>query len=200
MARPPKVTDEEILAVACRCFLEGGPSVPTTAIADELGVSQAALFKRFGTKHELLVQAVAPPDRPDFLDFIEAGPVAERPVRQQVTEMAFRVLGFFRMMMPRVALLKAAGISPLEMFDRFEVPPPVLGHRAISGWFQRAEDLGLVAPHDSDSVAFLFMGMLHGRSVLQTMAGQFLPEFDVDAYVAETVRVLFEGLDVVEAP
>ena len=45
--RPRQFSDDELLQTARRCFLEHGPGVSTGLIAEELGVSQAALFKRF---------------------------------------------------------------------------------------------------------------------------------------------------------
>ncbi len=53
MGRPRTVSDEVILEAARSVFLEHGPSASTQAIADRLSLSQAALFKRFGTKHVL---------------------------------------------------------------------------------------------------------------------------------------------------
>ena len=58
MVRPRLFSDAEILQVARRCFLEHGPAVSTTVIASEVGLSQAALFKRFGTKQNLMLLAL----------------------------------------------------------------------------------------------------------------------------------------------
>ena len=61
--RPKKISDEDILEVARQCLMEQGSGVSTQFIADRLGVSQATLFKRFGTKLKLLQAALYLPIR-----------------------------------------------------------------------------------------------------------------------------------------
>ena len=51
--RPKKVSDEDILQTVRRCLVEQGGSVSTQFIADQVGVSQATLFKRFGSKQSV---------------------------------------------------------------------------------------------------------------------------------------------------
>ena len=59
--RPKKITDIDILSCTRNCILRFGVSVSTQTIADELGVSQATLFKRFGTKDALIQKALLQP-------------------------------------------------------------------------------------------------------------------------------------------
>lgn len=56
MARPRKVSDEEVYAAAMRAMSRVGPGELTLAhIADEAGVTAGALVQRFGSKRQLLV-------------------------------------------------------------------------------------------------------------------------------------------------
>ena len=56
MARPRKVSDEEVYAAAMRAMSRVGPAELTLAqIADEAGVTPGALVQRFGSKRQLLV-------------------------------------------------------------------------------------------------------------------------------------------------
>ena len=64
MVRPRQFTDEQILASARKSLLEHGPGVSTAKIAKAVGMSQAALFKRFGSKEDLLIAALMPPHLP----------------------------------------------------------------------------------------------------------------------------------------
>ena len=61
--RPKKVSDEYILQTVRRCLVEQGGSVSTQFIADQVGVSQATLFKRFGSKSNLLQSAILLPSK-----------------------------------------------------------------------------------------------------------------------------------------
>jgi AcrR family transcriptional regulator len=56
MGRPRTVTDEDILAAAARAMARRGPVALTLAdVAEEVGLSPAALIKRFGSKRGLLL-------------------------------------------------------------------------------------------------------------------------------------------------
>ena len=60
MARPRKVTDEQILMAAMRAMTRLGPGELTLAeIADEAGVTAGALVQRYGSKRELLLALAA---------------------------------------------------------------------------------------------------------------------------------------------
>jgi AcrR family transcriptional regulator len=57
VARPRKVTDEEIFSAAQRAMTRLGPGELTLAeIADEVGLTAGALVQRFGSKRDLLLQ------------------------------------------------------------------------------------------------------------------------------------------------
>ena len=107
MARPRQVSDVQILEAARACFLEHGASVSTTVIAKRLGVSQAALFKRFGTKEDLLVAALRPgPEMVrELLDWLAEGP-DERPIPEQLLDLGVRVRSFFGRLLCRIRWMK----------------------------------------------------------------------------------------------
>ena len=90
MVRPKQVTDEDLLKIALKCFLEHGPNVSAQIIADRAGLSQPVLFKRFGTKEELFLRAVAPPEHQPILDWLDASP-SPGPFRPQVVQLLEKV-------------------------------------------------------------------------------------------------------------
>jgi AcrR family transcriptional regulator len=60
MSRPRQVSDEEILMAAFRAMTRLGPlRLTLAAVAEEAGVSAAALVQRFGSKRALLLAAAA---------------------------------------------------------------------------------------------------------------------------------------------
>ena len=73
MARPSSVSDEDILAAAKTAFLQHGPQVSPQVIADAVGLSQPALFKRFGTKTRLMFRALVPAGAPHFVKLLAEG-------------------------------------------------------------------------------------------------------------------------------
>ena len=68
MPRPKTISDVDVLAAAREVFLNRGPNVSTVEIAKRVGLSQPALFQRFGDKASLFLKAMTP--RPLDVDAI----------------------------------------------------------------------------------------------------------------------------------
>lgn len=189
--RPRQFSDLELLTTARRCFLEHGPGVSTGLIADELGVSQAALFKRFKTKQALMLEALAPGDRPPWIDEVEAGP-DQRPVPVQLRELVERIDTYFSQMLPCIAVLRAAGLAPDVLRGR-EVPPPVLAHRTLTRWFHRLHEQGRARIPQPQATAMAFLGALHARHMLGHVLGSHAPVLEPD-FPQTLVDLLWGGI------
>lgn len=173
--RPRQFTDEQLLETARRCFLQHGPNVSTSTIASELGVSPAALFKRVGTKDALLRRALSDGMYPAWHDLATAGP-DERPIPDQLRELAHSIDDFFRRLLPRLSVMKAAGLCPKDIFDQFDEPPPVVGHRALTGWFARLAEHGRARVPRPEATALAFLGSLQARHALRHAIGETYPD------------------------
>ena len=62
MPRNKTITDEEILAVARSLFIKEGAKASTRTLAKMVGISEAVIFQRFGTKEDLFFAAMVPPE------------------------------------------------------------------------------------------------------------------------------------------
>lgn len=193
MARPRQVTDREILDAARAVFLEHGPGASTVQIAEQVGVSQAALFKRFQTKERLMLAALAPPPRPPFVDRIERGPEPGA-VPEQLTEIGGAMLAFLRAMVPCMMVLKSSAIDPAVILTHFEDPPPLLVRRALAGWFERARAARLMRCGEPLHLAQHFMGALHVRAFLGHVFPAQSPLEGDAAYVEHLVSTLWHGI------
>lgn len=195
MARPRQVSDAQIIEAARDCFLEHGASVSTTVIAERLGVSQAALFKRFGTKDDLMVAALRPD--PSTLDTLiaklEAGPNA-RPVPQQLREVALTIRDRFAEILPRMAVLKSAGLTPAPRCEGTQKPiPPQRVHTALVGWLEQANGTGMARiPHPA-AAAFSLLGAIHMQCFMTYMVDSDR-ELASDAALEALVDSLWKGL------
>jgi len=198
MARPRLVSDEEILDAARACFIEQGPHVSTAVIAEQVGLSQAALFKRFGTKQQLMLAALQPPEVPAWIAKVECGPDA-RPIEEQLREIAEAISSFFVEMTPRIATLWAAGCDVRHVMARFEVPPPVRGMLALTRWFEQARDAGLVHTDNPQVTALMMVGSLHGRAFMGTILGAELSP-DLGQYASQLANTMWRGIAPKEAP
>ena len=193
MARPRTITDDVLLRIARSCFLEHGPAVSTTAIAEAVGLSQAALFKRFGSKQELMLQALLPPPEPAWLALLVAGPDA-RPIIEQLMEIGIAAGRFFEKMTPAMMTLKASGIDFAKVFCRYETPPPARALQLLTAWFQAAMDEGRIRQINPLNVAMSFMGAIHGLNFLQHVAGNWMPFPPLEQAVETHCDVLCLGL------
>lgn len=186
MGRPRQVTDEQIIEAARRCFVTQGIQIAVQVIADELDLSHAAIFQRFGTKEALMVAALGPPKTLPFAALLCDGPDA-RDARVQLGELGRVLMDYFERIGTGWSLLQAAGIGLDKVFAGRDRPAPLEAYDEMRAWLRRAHKRGLLGPCSPDVLAWTFLGALHYRvfqagipqSGVARMAGT-----EVDALVA----------------
>jgi len=197
LSRPRRFTDVEIIAATQRCVLAHGPSVSTTVIADEVGMSQAALFKRFGTKERLIVTALCQQtEAMPLFERLSKGP-SEAPIRDQMIDMGTELVAIFRHIVPCFAMLAASGfdLAGLATPDS----PPALVRKAWTQWFLAAQDQGRVRSFDPASMAVAFIGMLHARPFREIVIGDKGLTCSDQSYVEQVVDLFWGGMAPEEA-
>jgi AcrR family transcriptional regulator len=191
MARPRQTSNEEILKVARKLFLEHGPAVSTTVIAEKLGISHAILFQRFGTKEELLKAAVIP-DEPSWMSDLVKGP-DKRPMRAQLLDVATRVAADLQETVPRIAMLRASGLSA-DACSKDAAPLPLRTHHALSRWLRQAMNQGRVRECNPEFVAHVLLGSLMNRSFYRHLMREKADRKTDGAYVATVVDLIWTSL------
>lgn len=162
MARPRLISDEQIISVTRKCALELGAQVSLDTIAAELGVTGPALLKRFGSRQELLLRALRPPENPAFIEHWSKGP-DQRPIREQLTERFTETWDFFQEVVPCISVLRESGIPHDKVFDG-KLKNPLRLLNAISKWLEAAQDAGLIDVPSHDSVATAMLGSIQTRA------------------------------------
>lgn len=199
MVRPKKISDEELLEIARDCFLQSGPQVSTQEIADRSGLSQGALFKRFHTKEDLFLAAVASKNVfSNVMGFL--GWLSDHPVKgefaPQLEEMLTRLWKILEELIPRMlALHNQRKVIPFEkIFKSMKKPPPVRVLEGITGFVKRAQENGQI-PVDLDATVLAgnLMGAMQGRvffkGILNTSDNS-----DDSVYIRQTVRHFCNGI------
>ena len=194
MARPRTVSDETILEMARAVFLEHGPGTSTEVVAKRLGVSQAVLFKRFGTKRLLMIAALSPPPVPSFAARLATGPSEDSAVRDQLGELGAELMQFFSKMVPNLMCLRAAGILPEDLLARFDTPPPMLAQQALSSWLARGMVQGRLRNSDPSALAYALLGSFHMKVFISHVTRKPLSPEDLSRYVEDVVDALWDGL------
>ncbi|MFH2006947.1 MAG: TetR/AcrR family transcriptional regulator [bacterium] len=192
MGRPRTVTNAQILRAAREIFIEQGPRAPTAVIAERLGLSQAALFKRFGTKEELLMAAVRPPP-PPWLAQVQQGP-DERPIPEQLKELGVQIAEFMDDLVPRMGVLHAAGIDPRKMMESDDVPPPIQNFASLKDWFRRAQAAGRIGPGKPETITLSFLGALNASAFFKHLARVSIGIPDREVLVDDLVELLWRSI------
>lgn len=194
MVRPRKHSDEEILGAAREVFLKHGPAASTNLIAEAVGLSQPALFKRFGTKEQLLIRALMPGPNIAWVQALEAGP-DERPIHEQLEQVLLLAMDFFDGAMPCLMTLKAADIDFPELMRAMPEPPPLRARRTARDWFQRAMDQGRIRPTNADAAALTLIGSIQARAAMSHIFGEARPTADERlSHVRAVADLLWRGL------
>lgn len=194
--RPKKVSDEQILQAVRRCLVEHGASVSTQVIADSLGVSQATLFKRFGSKSNLLQTAILLPSKAakarDMMRILQEGPTDE-PVREQLERLLLRLLRFFDEVLPSFASLHASGLTfddPLP-----ETSPPVMARKFLTNWIDQLQQDGRIrSGAHPESIALTLIGSMQHRPLRIHLLRDTTLKQTEEEYVSSIVEVLWQGL------
>ncbi len=189
--RPRQFTDSDLYATARALVLEHGPAVSAARIAEAMGISQAALCKRVGTKRELLRRAMWA-EVPDFLPPLEAGP-DEREVRVQLLEHATKIDAFYAERMPVFAMCKAAGLGPQDVFEPEVEPPPLRSLRALTSLFRTLHESGRAHVPNPEAVAIAFLGSIQARHAMRAFMGGSYPDGGPD-YVETLVTTIWKGI------
>ena len=197
MVRPKQISDEEILEEALACFMESGVGVSVQVIADRVGLSQPALFKRFGTKEELILRALAPPEKIPVIDWIETLP-EPGPIRPQLEALFEKLWETFKWLFPRIALIRASQIAPETVFARYEKPPPLRLLIAIGQFLERAQKSGQIrADVVPEACAQSMLGVMQGRAFFQfMMRAEYSP--DDALYIQSAADLLCRGMSPTE--
>lgn len=194
MGRPREVTDEDIVAVARRCFLESGAGVSAADIARDLGVSHTTLFNRFGSKEGLMLAALGPPKKIPWVAALDAGP-DERPLQDQLVEHAKVMSAYFQHLQAGLDVLQAAGIDSGKVCRGHKGESrPEHAYRALVAWLERARGQGRLAVCDVETLASTILGALHGWAFTARVCGESTAVAAGERYVERFIALLWGGI------
>lgn len=168
MGRPPLISNKALLSVARSIFLDHGLSAPVKEIADAAGLSEAALFKRYPRKRDLMVAAMVPPS-PDIEALL--APLADASdIRGALSEIARLLLDHYRTNLPVVIPLIAhpeIGFSGIG-----EGPASAVTAKLVVALGTRLDTLagqGLISDIDGAAAAGLLVSTTHSIVLFEMM-------------------------------
>lgn len=193
MGRQKTVSDWTMLEAARAAIIEHGPQVSTTVIAERLGLSQSALFKRFGTKEELVTAALKI-ETPAWLGELDRGP-DERPIKDQIRTLADRFCEQIETELPIVMALQQLGINPMKRIAEDEEHPSLEIHRAFVRWLERARAAGRIERFEPALVGTVLLAGLHRVSFSRHVGIAGMPFDDHEAFVEQLVELICYAIE-----
>lgn len=191
MARQ-KLDRNTILSAARAVFHEQGCNATVEDVASAVGISGPALFKRFGTKQALMLEALRPSASTDWLDAAQDGPDA-RPIRDQVLEISKGLARWLDDIVPATAILRAAGHHPEVIHAEYGLPKPSLMRRGLAGWLTRATDSDKLQIDSPEVAAMIWLGSLQVRAFLTHLAPDRKPMMPTEQYARVVSDQLLRG-------
>jgi len=182
------MTDERLEAAAREAFIELGPAAPVSDVARRLGVTQAALFHRLGSKEALMLKALCP-GAPHAMAAFATGPVPGVDLREQLAPTFSALLEFLRQAVPGLVVLRGAGI-PLEKALPPGPPPPVAMRAGLASFLTLAHERGLTRIERPAAMADALLGALEARVLNDYLGGASF----VDGTDAEFLGQLLHAL------
>lgn len=167
MARPPRVSRDQILAAARKAFVLRGFAGTTLAdIAKDIGITPSGILKHFDTKQVLFAAAMSGRDVPlppgvAELERVDASAdprVVLRRVAEQVVPFIQNVIGTAIAVQMHLRTQQTTVVLPFDTAS--DETPPRRGLRILTDYFTRAMNATVIRPGDPRAMALLFMGQL----------------------------------------
>jgi AcrR family transcriptional regulator len=200
MARPPKITNEAIIAVARQVFLEQGANASTLEIAEKAGISEASIFKRFLTKQALFAAAMGISETHPWVKVLtHETPTAN--IRAELTEICTQMLAVYQEIMPRVFMIMTQGKS---MLPPIVPPPPLRDSQLLAGYLDRAIAQGHIRSCSSMTVAHMIVGAINNYVITQNVLTK-LPDLaakllqvksvEPDRFIDNLIDTIWPGIE-----
>jgi AcrR family transcriptional regulator len=193
MGRRKTISDDDVLRVARDVFREKGHTATTREVAQAAGISEAVLYQRFGSKHDLFVAAMVPgaPDVEGLLGPPDPPDDAHAYLRAVVA----RLGGYFAEVIPLALRVMTHPSLDLAAFGRAR--PPTAAVRLQEGFAERLASLArrkrIVTP-SAAVTARLLVSLAHDWGLRHALSPGTAPRRDQE--LKEMVDVVWQGLQV----
>ncbi|MES1025083.1 TetR/AcrR family transcriptional regulator [Gloeocapsa sp. BRSZ] len=190
MPRTKTITDEEILAVARSLFIKEGAKASTRTLAKVVGISEAVIFQRFGTKEELFFAAMVLPEAQLEVMF------NVQPGKKQVTTnlklISLQIVSYFREVMPVFLSLISHPSFNMQTFLQHHTMPAMQIGNELTAYLTAELNLGRIYTDNAAVTATVLLSHLHNLVLSETI-GAHQP-IDTDRAISDAIAVLWNGL------
>jgi AcrR family transcriptional regulator len=198
MARPPKITTEAILTAARQVFLAQGVGASTVEIAKIAGISEASIFKRFGTKQALFMAAMGA-ETPKWVKMLSSQmPTAG--IKAELTDISIQMLDFYQVVLPRVMMMMTQNKMPHP--PMVGMPPPIRDTYLLAAFIDRAIVAKYLRSCDAMTIANIIVGSIVSYVTCSNAPKQLPaplpfpmpPSIPPDRFIHELIETLWHGI------
>jgi len=170
MARTSRITNQQILEAARQVFLQQGFGASTLEIAQQAGISEASIFKRFSTKEELFFAAMGIPEKPLWVNELESLS-GKGNLKENLINICFQIMEFYRDVLPRLMMLRSRGNAIAEIGGK--EPRPMRDVKVLTAFLEHEINQDRLRPCDPQTVAHILLGSLMNYVFLEQIPSQF---------------------------
>jgi AcrR family transcriptional regulator len=181
MARPPGITDEEVLAAARAVLLAKGVGATVEEVAERCHVGVATIFRRFPTKQALFTAAMSMTNDEEWTQFLarradtaKQGRGAHDP-RQGLLDLAHTMLVSLRKIMPLMMMRIAT--SPLMDKEHGAARAKWI-LQSLTDFFRQEIEAGNVREMDPRVAARVWLGAIRQIVLFETVGVDDFPAND----------------------
>lgn len=188
MPRKKTISSEKILDAARKLFIMNGYNVPTSDIAEEAGVSEGSIFKRFPTKQVLFFEAM----RTHVAGLSNLEDLAGKgDIQSNMVEMGNEILSNMLELIPRMLVFVFhSGINPVQYMQDDPQAPPFLILKGIERYIKAEINLGRLPERNYEMASRMFFGMLQSYALMETLNSKTIKSPDRKHYVEEVVSMV----------
>ncbi|MGF1934567.1 MAG: TetR/AcrR family transcriptional regulator [Nostoc sp. ChiQUE02] len=203
MARTPRITNQQILEAARQVFLQQGFGASTLEIAQQAGISEASVFKRFSTKEELFLAAMGIPEKPLWVSELESL-CGKGNLKENLIKVCLQIMEFYREVLPLIMMLRSRGNALPELGGK--EPRPIGDVKVLTAFLEREINQDRLRPSDPQTVAHILLGSLMNYVFLEQISSQVsvstteLPlnsgdcATEVSSFVQSLVDIVWQGI------
>ncbi|MEH2161628.1 MAG: TetR/AcrR family transcriptional regulator [Nostoc sp.] len=169
MARISRITNQQILEAARQVFLQQGFGASTLEIAQQAGISEASIFKRFSTKEELFFAAMGIPEKPLWVNELESL-CGEGDLKENLINICLKIMEFYTEVLPQIMMLRSRGNALPEPGDK--EPRPIGDVKALTAFLEDEINQNRLRPCDPQTVAHILLGSLMNYVFLEQISSQ----------------------------
>ncbi|MHC5933513.1 TetR/AcrR family transcriptional regulator [Nostoc sp.] len=207
MARTPRITNQQILEAARQVFLQQGFGASTLEIAQQAGISEASIFKRFSTKEELFFAAMGIPEKPLWVNELESL-CGKGDLKENLINICVQIMEFYREVLPQIMMLRSRGNAMPELGGK--EPRPMLDVKILTAFLEREINQNRLRPCDPQTVAHILVGSVMNYVFLEQMSSQISmptaelaigtylnsgdPATEVSVFILSLVDIVWQGI------